>query len=295
MVRLVGRKEIPYDYLIIASGSTTQSTEGLNSDMAPWKARQDGQTHGRIVESQKMIAQARDIVICGAGPVGVEFAGEMADVLKKDGKKRHVTLISATNNILPQVDERVGRHAMTILTRQGVKVVGGSKVVSAHHDTSSSRWTVKLDDGTIMNSDCFISTTGPSPNNKFIPDHFLDDQGWVRVDAQLRAVSVANSLDDLSRAYAIGDIIACQPRTVRAINEQLPVLLATLKADARSSTLSEIPSLMYSPSPLSHILIPIGDSAGTGLIFGMVPWEVVVWLIKGRNYLMPFVRRFMSS
>ncbi|KAG9844154.1 hypothetical protein KCU98_g7426, partial [Aureobasidium melanogenum] len=73
VVKLANLDKIPYDYLVIASGSTTQSTEGLDSDMAPWKARQDGQTLERIMESQKNIAIARDVVNCGARSVGVEF------------------------------------------------------------------------------------------------------------------------------------------------------------------------------------------------------------------------------
>ncbi|KAG9762344.1 FAD/NAD(P)-binding domain-containing protein, partial [Aureobasidium melanogenum] len=295
VVKLANLDKILYDYLVIASGSTTQSTEGLDSDMAPWKARQDGQTLERIMESRKTIATAKDIVICGAGPVGVESAGEIADVLKNDGKNRSLTLISGTDTILPQVDERVGHHAMTILTRQGVKVVRGSKVIFARRDTSSSRWTIELDDGTIMSSDCFISTTGPLPNNKFIPGHFLDEQGWMKVDTHLRAVSAVASNDDLSRVYAIGDIVAYQPRTVKAINEQLPVLLATLEADFHANLPGEKLSLTYSPSPITSIMIPIGDFAGTGLVFGMVPWEFVIWLTKGRNYLIPFVRWFLSS
>ncbi|KAH0362085.1 FAD/NAD(P)-binding domain-containing protein, partial [Aureobasidium melanogenum] len=264
VVRLVGRKGIPYDYLVIAS-------------------------------PKKKIATARDIIICGAGPVGVEFAGELADLLEKDKKKRRVTLISATKRVLSQVDERVGCHAMTVPDRLGVEVFRGSRVISARHNTSSSRWTIKLNDGTVMSSDYYISTTGPLPNKKFIPDHFLDDQGWVKVDAHLRAVGAATSQKSSGRVYAIGDIVAHQPRTVRAINEQLPVLLATLEADSQGTSSDHKLKLTYSPSPITSIMIPIGGSSGTGLIFGVVPWEWVVWLIKGRNYLMPFVRWFLSS
>lgn len=146
-----------------------------------------------------------------------------------------------------------------------------------------------------MSSDCFICTTGPLSNSKFNPSQFLDEQGWMKVDAHLRAVSAVATNDDLSRVYAIGDIVAYQPRTVNVINEQLPVLLATLKADFYATFPGEKFCLTYSPSPITSIMITIGDCAGTGLICGMVPWEFVIWLIKGRNYLIPFVRRFLSS
>lgn len=39
VAKLASYEEISYDYPIIASGSTTQSTEGLDSDMTPGKAR----------------------------------------------------------------------------------------------------------------------------------------------------------------------------------------------------------------------------------------------------------------
>lgn len=62
----------------------------------------------------------------------------MADMLKKDGKNPSVTVISGTTAVVRQIDGRIGRHAMTILTRQGVKVLKGSKMVSARGNTSSS-------------------------------------------------------------------------------------------------------------------------------------------------------------
>ncbi|KAH0282524.1 FAD/NAD(P)-binding domain-containing protein [Aureobasidium namibiae CBS 147.97] len=295
VVKLADCEEIAYDYLIIASGSTTKSTEGLDGDMAPWKARQDGRTLEYIIESQEKLARATDIVICGAGPVGVEFAGELADMVEESEKNCSVTLISSRSTILPHIDQRVGLHAMAILARKGVKVVMGSKVASAYRDNLSSRWIIELDDGTTMSSDCYISTTGPLPCNNFIPGHFLDDQGWMKVDAHLRVVSSAASDQSPCRVYGIGDIIACQPRNVRVINQQLTVLLATLKADLQTTTCGQKSSLTYSPRPTTHILIPIGAAAGTGLVFGVIPWEWVVWLMQGRNYLVPYVRRFLSS
>lgn len=68
-------------------------------------------------------------------------------MLMKNGKNRSLTLISCSTTILPEVDERVGRHALAILMRQGVKVVRQSKVISARRDTSSPSWLINLQDG----------------------------------------------------------------------------------------------------------------------------------------------------
>jgi NADH dehydrogenase FAD-containing subunit len=72
---------VDYDYLVIASGSSTLSTLGKASDVAPFKHTGNNDIQSSIKTAQHEIAAAKSIVIAGAGPAGIEFAGEIADTL----------------------------------------------------------------------------------------------------------------------------------------------------------------------------------------------------------------------
>jgi NADH dehydrogenase FAD-containing subunit len=76
---------IGYDYLVIGSGSTTK-VDG------PWKS--EGSTEVLMKtfhDFQKRLENANSVAIVGAGPTGVETAGELAF---EYGKSRKITLVS---------------------------------------------------------------------------------------------------------------------------------------------------------------------------------------------------------
>jgi NADH dehydrogenase FAD-containing subunit len=297
-VMLHGGQIVPYDYLIIASGSTTSSTLEQDSGLAPWKVPANGKTADLIQTSQQYIASARSIVIGGAGPVGVEFAGELAETLAEDGEKRTITLVSGTNRLFQNLKDAVGYHAESILKSKGVTVLKGSRVTNAVKNSKTSKWTVLLENGEEILADLYIATTGLLPANAFIPQEFLSPTGWVVVDENLRvknniAAQAKKQKDGALPIFALGDVTIHEPRIVRNIKEQVPVLVASLKADIDCNVQDPRPT--YSPSQITSIMIPIGASGGTGLLFGIVPWGSIVWLIKGRNYLVPWVPGFLSG
>ncbi|KAI9739788.1 MAG: hypothetical protein M1834_006509 [Cirrosporium novae-zelandiae] len=290
-VRVGDAREVEYDYLLIASGSTTASTIGQHSLLAPFKSTGIKNIASSINSAQQKVASANVIVVAGAGPVGVEFVGELADVSGKSGG-RDIILISGTSKLLPMLKDAAGDAAEKILLNKGVEIIKGQKVTRAEEDSSSGKWKVTLQNGKEITSDIYISTTGAIPNNSFIPPEFLSSEGWVGVDDGLRVKSSVGG--DTGRPlpiFAIGDIIDRPSRLAMKVAEQVRVLTANLKADV----LGHGKRLTYSPGQKMAMIIPVGETSGTGEMFGWVPWGKIVKMIKGKDFFVSRARTFISG
>ncbi|RAH53563.1 hypothetical protein BO85DRAFT_453075, partial [Aspergillus piperis CBS 112811] len=128
-------REIKYDYLVIASGSTpsASSTEplfpgedGKNGEIYPFKLSPTSSTTitEAIKSAQTAISTAKRITVIGAGPIGVEIAGELGDLItpsssssSSEGEdKKEITLISSTPRILPTLKPSASETATSLLT-----------------------------------------------------------------------------------------------------------------------------------------------------------------------------------
>ncbi|KAJ5517790.1 hypothetical protein LT330_006901 [Penicillium expansum] len=262
-----------YDYLVIASGSTT--TSSVQGELAPFKPLGNQDIDASIRSIQKVISEANSVIIGGAGPVGVEFAGELAEAFKLK-KGSSITIISATKHVLPMLKEKGSLMAEKVLAEKNVKVIASRKVANAVRNTSgtTAQWIVSLDNGEQLEADAYISTTGVIPNNQFVPAEFLSADGWIAVDDKLCVKGGDGSI------YALGDITTQPLRTAIKVAEQVPVVVANLKVailgKGKHSTYSSNPSLM--------MIVPIGESTGTGQMFGWKPWGIMVSKIKGKDF-----------
>jgi hypothetical protein len=279
---------ISYDYLVIASGSTTNSSIGKGSTLAPFKPSNADDMEAVIKAAQQEIAEAKSIIIAGGGAVGVEFAGEVAEAFKgKEGSK--VTLLTQTKYLLPTLREKASITAETILANLNVEVLTSRKVQKAEQDSETKKWTATLDDGETLTADLYISTTGVIPNNDFIPSEFLSADGWVEVDSHFRVKSGAKKGDKHLFIYALGDITTYPQRMVAKLHQQVPAVAANIKADI----LGQGKRPEYSPGNTVMMVVPVGSSSGTGqLFFGWIPWGWLVAFLKGRDY---FVSRAVGA
>lgn len=276
-VTVSNRGDISFDYLVIASGSSTPSSIGNASTLAPFKPTGDNNLEASIKAAQHELSIAKTVVIGGAGAVGVEFAGELAEALK--GKNARITLVSATWHVLPNLKKAASKKAEMILAGKGVTLRRSCKVVKAVRDDTSKKWTVTLDDGKTMETDAYVSTTGVIPNNQFIPAQFLDNKGWVDVDGEMR-------VKGSSSIYAIGDITRHSARLLLKAQEQIPVVSSNLKNDI----LGQSKRKKYGPDDKLMMIVPVGSTSGTGQMFGMVPWGKMVAMVKGKDFFVSKAR-----
>ncbi|PYH71778.1 NAD(P)/FAD-dependent oxidoreductase, partial [Aspergillus vadensis CBS 113365] len=312
-------REIKYDYLVIASGSTpsASSTEtlfpgedkdGKNGEIYPFKLSPTSTTTitEAIKSAQTTISTAKRITIIGAGPIGVEIAGELGDLItpsssspssSSEGEsKKEITLISSTPRILPTLKPSASETATSLLTNKGVRVLTDRKVISV---SSSSRdngagYELKLNNGETLETDIYIPAIGVLPNSSYIPREVLDERGWVRVDSELKVEGVEG-------VYAAGDITTHTQKLSFKADEMAGVVVGNLVDDINNININGVGNggkgrgwwrrgcgaggrKTYDEGNDVMMLVPVGSSGGTGQAFGWVLVSFMVWLAKGRDY-----------
>lgn len=149
--RVLGRETVtPYDSLIVAAGAG-QSYFGNDqfAEFAPGMKSIDdalelrGRIFGAFELAENMAAKGEDVdhlltfVVVGAGPTGVEMAGQIAELahrtLKRDFHSintRHarVILIDAASQVLPPFGHKLGAKTKSALEDLGVEVQLGAMV-----------------------------------------------------------------------------------------------------------------------------------------------------------------------
>lgn len=156
----------PYDSLIVAAGAG-QSYFG-NDHFAEWapgmKSIDDAlELRARILSAFEQAERSSDparreklltFTVVGAGPTGVEMAGQIAELADHTlkGAFRHidsttarVILLDAAPAVLPPMGEKLGKKAQNRLEKMGVDIQLGAMVT----DVDRNGITVKDSDGTI--------------------------------------------------------------------------------------------------------------------------------------------------
>ncbi|MCV7067510.1 NAD(P)/FAD-dependent oxidoreductase [Mycolicibacterium farcinogenes] len=217
----------PYDSLIIGGGAG-QSYFGNDhfAEFAPgMKSIDDAlELRGRILGAFEQAERSSDPVrraklltftVVGAGPTGVEMAGQIAELSDQTlhGSFRHidptearVILLDAAPAVLPPMGEKLGRKAQQRLEKMGVEVQLGAMVT----DVDRNGLTVKDSDGTIrrIESACKVWSAGvsASPLGKDLAEQSgveLDRAGRVKVGPDL-------TLPGHPNVFVVGDMAAVE-------------------------------------------------------------------------------------
>ena len=223
---VLGRTTVhPYDELIVAAGAG-QSYFGNDrfAEFAPGMKSVDDalELRGRIfgafelaelAEDQAEIDRLLTFVVVGAGPTGVEMAGQIAELAHRTLRRdfRHidpttarVVLLDAAPAVLPSFGEKLGDRARRQLNQTGVEVQLGAMVTNVDADGIE----IKDADGQVrrINAATKIWAAGvqASPLGRM-----LGEQSGAEVDRAGR-VSV---LPDLSlpghpEVHVVGDMMA---------------------------------------------------------------------------------------
>ncbi|KAJ5535563.1 hypothetical protein N7513_008749 [Penicillium frequentans] len=168
---------------------------------------------------------------------------------------------------------------MSLLKSKNVDILTGTTVEEAMFESHSQKWKVKLSNGKTHTPDAYIATTGSVPNNEFIPKGCLNSQGWVNVDEQLRVVENGVSRND---TYAVGDITFHPYRLLSRVSLQGQTvatnIVAAIEQNARIMTYS-------TEAQKKMMVVPIGQSTGTGHLGGWTLFGCLVWFFKGKDFL----------
>jgi pyruvate/2-oxoglutarate dehydrogenase complex dihydrolipoamide dehydrogenase (E3) component len=174
----VGETELPYDRLVIATGS---------SPAIPAIPGLDAVDYWTNIEATETLEVPQSLLVLGGGPVGCELAQFFAQVGSK------VTLVQAAEQLLPRVDADAAALVEAALREDGVDIRLDAKVEAVE---SGNAWL--LGNGERLPFDRLLVATGRRPN--------LDGLDALGLTTTRRGIEVDERLRAADNVWAIGDV-----------------------------------------------------------------------------------------
>lgn len=264
-------REVEFSHCVVAVGST-----------GPAPARSDLSTLAELQaacnQSSQAIADAKDIVVVGGGPVGVEMVGEIAD----KHKDKNLTLITANEKLVSQdFNEKFHKNINSLLDSMKVKVVVGKAEKLAELETLKVVQQEVVVGEQRIQADLVISCVGLPPNRSALssllrPDQ-LDELGRAKVNQFLQ-------LEVEEKVFAIGDCCNTQEDKMAAFADKHGEVVATnIISQARGCPLTPY------KRPFVGMLVPVGSKAGVGIFNG---WSVPSFAGTKLKYADLFTSKF---
>jgi dihydrolipoamide dehydrogenase len=257
--------------VILATGSRVKSLPGLDPDGK------------RIVTSDDILTMTtlpKDIVIVGAGAVGVEFASLFADIGVK------VTLLEYAPQIVPLEDLEVSKVITRSFEKRGITIMTNARFDAASVTTDEKGICVDVGpegkEKQELRAEMMLVATGRAANVEEIGLETTKveiDRGVIKVNGRMRTKE--------PHVYAIGDAIGGLWLAHVAAHEGI-IAAHTIAGDA------DVPEMDYTKQPRATYCRPeiasIGlteeqvKAAGTPYKVGKVPFQAIGKAIIGGDY-----------
>jgi len=297
--------DIPYDYLILATGSRTNffgrdDIERHAFDLKRLDQAEDLRNH--VLLAFEKAAQEPDqgrrralltFVIVGGGPTGVEFAGALrelvAHVLSRDypevrPEETRIILMEAASSLLSAMPPRLQGYALGRLRSMGVEVVLETRVSGADAEH------VYLDGGDTIPTHTLFWSAGVAAVE------LAGKLGLAQAGAGRVVVAPDLSVGGKPEVFVIGDM-ACREQDGAPLPMLAPVASQEGRYVARAILArergEELPAFQYRDKGAMATIGRNSAVASThGLHFSGYPaW--LVWLILHLYYLIGFRNRLL--
>jgi dihydrolipoamide dehydrogenase len=266
-----GERVLQATDVILATGSRVKSLPGLQPDGR------------RIVTSDDvltMTALPKDIVIVGAGAVGVEFASFFHDVGVK------VTLLEYLPHLVPLEDREVGKALERSFSRRGITVMTNARfdpaAVSVEQDGVCVMVGPEGKDPQELRAEMMLVATGRAANIEEIgleTTSVETDRGIVKVNGRMRTKE--------PHVYAIGDIVGGLWLAHTAAHEGIVAAHAIAgDPDVHPVDYVEQPRATYCRPEIASVGLTEQQCAERGLDVkvGKVPFQAIAKAIIGGEH-----------
>ncbi|GAA4290317.1 NAD(P)/FAD-dependent oxidoreductase [Mycobacterium paraffinicum] len=299
--------ETPYDSLIIAAGAG-QSYFGNDhfAEFAPgMKSIDDAlEVRGRILSAFEQAERSRDperraklltFTVIGAGPTGVEMAGQIAELAAHtlkgsfrgiDSTKARVILLDAAPAVLPPFGDKLGARARARLEKMGVEIQLGAMVT----DVDRNGITVKDSDGTIrrIESACKVWSAGVQASGL---GRDLAEQSSVELDRAGRVKVLPDlSVPGQPNVFVIGDMAAVEgvPGVAQGAIQGAKYVAGVIKAELGGANPAEREPFQYFDKGSMATVSRFSAVAKVGPLefSGFIAW--LMWLVLHLVYLVGF-------
>ncbi|MEX0174108.1 NAD(P)/FAD-dependent oxidoreductase [Streptomyces sp. LMG1-1-1.1] len=293
-----GATELTYDELVIAPGSVSRTlpVPGLADHGIGFKTVEEAiGLRNHVIEQMDIASSTRDpairdaaltFVFVGGGYAGVEALAELEDMARYTSRYYHNVkpedlrwvLVEASDRILPEVGEEMGRYAIRELRGRNIDVRLQTRL-----DSCEDRVAV-LSDGTRLPTRTVVWTAGVKPAPLLAAtDLPLNERGRLRCTAEL-------AVDGVAHAWAAGDAAAVPDVTSRetgkecAPNAQHAVRQAKVLAENIAASLRGQPLKQYAHAYAGSVA-SLGLHQGVAHVYGRKLKGYPAWFMHRAYHL----------
>jgi NADH:ubiquinone reductase (H+-translocating) len=303
----------PFDSLIVAAGAQ-QSYFGNDhfAEFAPGMKTIDDalELRGRILGAFEQAELSNDqeerdrlmtFVVVGAGPTGVELAGQIAELADRtldgafrniDPRDARVILLDAAPAVLPPMGEKLGRKAAERLEKLGVEIQLNAMVT----DVDNDGLTVKEKDGTTrrIEAQCKVWSAGVQGSSlgKQLADQSeseTDRAGRVIVEPDLTVKGHPN-------VFVVGDLMSVKdvPGMAQGAIQGATYAAKQIKASLKGADASERQPFKYFDKGSMATVSRFNAVAKVGKLefSGFFAW--LMWLALHLYYLVGYRSRITT-
>ncbi|KAF9023227.1 FAD/NAD(P)-binding domain-containing protein [Hymenopellis radicata] len=203
-VVLAGGEEIPYDYLIVATGTSGSSAfKGTEGQLIGTDKKTETEKFKAL---QAEVENAGKVAVVGGGAYGVQLAFDV----KEYYPAKSVVLIHSRAQVMNRFDKALHDLVTSKFAKVGIETVLGHRVKTVRDGQDGKGKVVELMDGGEVQADCVISCTGSRPLSapllSLSPSAVDPATGFVRVKPTLQIHPSSAADPEYPNVFAIGDV-----------------------------------------------------------------------------------------
>ncbi|KAK4974453.1 hypothetical protein LTR42_005097 [Elasticomyces elasticus] len=237
---------MPYDKLVIGVGSYSQTfgIPGVKDNAHFLKDVQDARKiRNKLLSSFETAAlpttpvalkkQLLNFAIVGGGPTGIEFSGELRDIIREDlallypqlSEHVQITVYDVADKILPMFDKKLGDYALEHFGKEGITIKTSHRIKELkrglpnvegggdlNHDVKASGFTLSLQNGEQTEVGCglVVWSTGLMSNpfvEKGLSLAFTAPASCVRMLSDINATPGSSAEWEIQKHVRTGSVI----------------------------------------------------------------------------------------